>query len=195
MSIVKFLNINNGSIQAISTAILVIVTGIYVWLTWKNVRILQKSEEKRNRPRIIVHIQQREDWLNFVDLIIGNYGIDMAREVKFTLNEDLKLLNNNETLSNIGIIKNGIKNLVPQQIVKMPLLSLVGRIEKLRNKNIVITVTYKNSTLTKDFSEAFQIDFNSLVERQIGKPPIYDISENIKKIANSLDKIGRRKKI
>jgi len=183
---------NSTSIQALSTVALVIVTGIYVWLTWKNVSILQKSEEKRNRPRVIVHIQQRENWLNFVDLIIGNYGVDVAREVKFVLNEDLKLLNKDETLSNIGIIKNGIKNLVPQQIVKIPLLSLIGRIEELRNKNIVITVTYRDSTLTKNFSEAFQIDFNSLVERQIGKPPIYEVSENIKKIANSLDKIERK---
>lgn len=189
---IEFLNTNSGLIQAISTVILVIVTGIYVWLTGKNVKILQKSEEERNRPRVILYIQQREDWLNFVNLIIGNYGLDVAREVKFSLSEDLKLLKEDEKLSNIRIIKNGVKNLIPQQILKIPLLSLIGRVEELSNKNIKITAQYKDSNLMRNFSETFQIDFNSLIEHQIGKPPIYEISENIKKIANSLDKVERK---
>jgi len=189
---IEFLNTNSGLIQAISTVILVIITGIYVWLTGKNVKILQKSEEERNRPRVILYIQQREDWLNFVNLIIGNYGLDVAREVKFSLSEDLKLLREDEKLSNIRIIKNGVKNLIPQQILRIPLLSLIGRVEELSNKNIKITAQYKDSNLMRNFSETFQIDFNSLIEHQIGKPPIYEISENIKKIANSLDKVERK---
>ena len=189
---VDFLNTNSGAIQAISTVALVIITGLYVYFTWKSVRTMKKAEEERNRPRVILYIQQRENWLNFIDLIVGNYGLDIAREVKFTLNGDLKLLRENETLSNIGIIKNGIKSLVPKQILKTPLLSLIGRVDELNKKDIAITVNYKNSTLMREFSETFQIDFNSLIERQVGRLPIYGMFESVKKIATVLGGIGRK---
>lgn len=183
---------NTGVIQAISTIVLVVITGIYVWLTGKNVKILQKSEEERNRPRIILYIQQRKDCLNFVDLIIGNYGLDVAQNIKFTFNEDLNLWPKGKTLSDIGIIKNGIKSLVPGQTLVIPFLSLLKRVDELSKRNIVITVKYKDSMNIRDFLEDFPIDFNSLIEHQVGKPPVYEISESIKKIANSIEKLERK---
>lgn len=187
-SSLNFLNTNSSAIQAIATIVLVIITGVYVWFTRKTVQIMKKSEDERRRSHVILYIQQREDWLNFVDLIVGNYGIDVARDIEFTLNEDLQLLKEGEMLSNIGIIKNGIKNLVPQQILKIPLLSLVGRVEELQKKNIIVTITYKNSAEMKKFKEDFPLDFHSLVEHQIGEPPMYKISKNIESIAKVLDK-------
>jgi len=194
ISILNFLNKNSGAIQTISTVILVIITGIAMKLTEKTVKIMKESEEKRNRPRVILYLQQRENWLNFVDLFIGNYGLSIARDIRFSLNEDLRLLRHAETISNIGIIKHGIKYLVPKQVLKIPLLSLAGRINELNKKNIEISVTYRENAGTKTFSEKFQLDFKALIEHQIGKSPIYEVSENIKKIWESLGKINENLK-
>jgi hypothetical protein len=189
-----FLNTNSGAIQGIATITLVLVTAFYAWQTYKTVKAMKEVEEKRNRPRVILYIQQRKDWLNFIDLIIGNYGLDVAQNVQFAFNEDLELWSEGKTLSTIRIIKNGIKSLVPEQTLVIPFLSLLERVDELNKKNIVITVTYKDSVGIRDFSEKFPIDFNSLIEHQIGKPPIYEMSENIKKISAVLEKMERKTK-
>ena len=91
-------------------------------------------------------------------------------------------------------VRNGIKNLVPKQILIIPFLSLLSRVEELNKKNIVVTVKYKDSRGVKNFSEDFPVDFNSLIENQIGKPPIYEMSENIKKIFAVLERMERKMK-
>jgi len=189
---IEFLNTNSGAIQGVAMILLVLITAFYAWQTYRTVRTMKETEEKRNRPRVILYIQQRKDWLNFVDLIIGNYGSDVAQNIRFDFNEDLELWPKGKTLSTIGIIKNGIKSLVPEQTLVISFLSLLDRVDELSKKNIVITVTYKDGVNIRSFSEKFPIDFNSLIEHQIGRPPIYEISGNIKEISTVLKKMERK---
>lgn len=103
----NFLNPNSSAIQAVSTFVLVLITGYYAWQTKRNIDVVRELEEKRNRPRLSMFLQQRDDWLNWVNLIITNYGNDLARNIKFKINEDIKLWRNDRTLSQLDIIKNG----------------------------------------------------------------------------------------
>jgi hypothetical protein len=51
--ILDFLNSNSGAIQAVSTAILVIITFIYMWLTKNLLRFQKESEEYKLQQEII----------------------------------------------------------------------------------------------------------------------------------------------
>jgi len=190
--LLNFLNTNSGAIQALATVILVLVTFYYAWQVRHTVKIMRNSEEQRNRPRIVIFIEQRENWLNLVDLVISNYGNDLAREVKFSISEDISLIDKDKKLSQLGIIKNGIKDLPPQRTLKMPLVILTDRLEELRKIDLKITVSYTDSIKSKNFSETFSVDFNSLIEQQIGELPIYKLSRSIENIEKTLQKIERK---
>jgi len=175
-------------VQALASLVLIVITAYYAYQTKKTVEIMEHSEKERSRPKISIYIKQREDWLNFVELIITNHGQGYAKDVNFTLNEDLTLLQTDKKLSQLDIIKNGIKNFAPSQTLILPLLSLIGRVEELNKSKIIITVSYKDSSGAQIFSDKFFLDFNSLIETQIGSPAIYQIAEHLKNIVNVLKK-------
>jgi flagellar basal body-associated protein FliL len=94
--LIEWLNDNVGAVQATTTIILVAITAYYAWQTKRNVQLLEKTEEETRRPHIAVYITQREEWFNIIDLIIGNYGSGIARDILFKIDNDLELLNKNE---------------------------------------------------------------------------------------------------
>lgn len=191
METIDWLNSNNGFIQAITTLLLVLITAYYAWQTKRTVQLMSETKEENNRPRIAIFISQREDWLNFIELVVGNYGNGIAREISFKVDGDLTLFNDKEKLSEIEIIKNGLPTLVPQQIIKIPLLSLIGRVDDLKNKNITISLNYKDHSFKHIYSDKYPIAFNSLVECQLGTAPIYEIAKNIEGIKRSIEKISQ----
>ncbi|MDD5696735.1 MAG: hypothetical protein PHO90_02045 [Candidatus Pacebacteria bacterium] len=175
-------------VQAFASLILIAVTAYYAYQTKKTVETMKHSEKERNRPRISIYIKQREDWLNLVELIITNHGQGVANNVNFKLSEDLTLLQTNKKLSQLDIIKNGIKTFAPNHTLVLPLVSLIGRINELNNSKIIVTVDYQDNTNKENFSDNFFLDFNSLIETQLGSPAIYQIAESLKNIANCLKK-------
>lgn len=192
MTLSDLLNTNAGAVQGLSTGALVLITAYYAWQTKQTVDLMRKSEKERLRPRIVVFLEQREEWLNLVDLVIANQGQGLAKEIIFELRGDIKLISDNKKLSQLMIIKNGIKDFPSQKILKLPLVSLVGRLDELENKNLKIFVNYKDEGKIKNYSDTFALDFKSLIESQLGSPPIYKISKSIEKIANSIEKIDRK---
>lgn len=188
--IIIWLNDNTGAVQAIATVILVLVTTYYAIQAKRNVQVLEKTEEETRRPSVAVHIEQREDWLNFIDLVIGNYGNGIARNIVFKTENNLTLFRQEEKLKDISIIKNGLPTLVPQQIIRIPLLSLIGRIDDLKKEDIEICFEYKNHSLKRSYSDKFIISFNSLIDRQVGNPPMHEIAKNIEGIKKSIEKIA-----
>jgi hypothetical protein len=190
--LINWLNGNTSFIQAITTLLLVVITAYYAWQTKRTVQIMSKTEEENKRPKVIVFITQREDWLNLVDLVIGNYGNGIARSISFKINDDLTLITKEQSLSKVEIIKNGLSTLAPQQVIKFPLLSLVGRVEDLQKKSLIISVEYKDHSQKHVYTESYPISFNSLVEQQLGNPPIYDIVKNMEGINKGVNEISHK---
>jgi hypothetical protein len=192
MTLLNFLNTNAGAIQGLSTGILVAITAYYAYQTKQTVEVMKNSKKERQRPRIVVFLEQREDWLNFVDLVIANYGQGLAKEVTFKLKGDINLISGTKKLSELSIIKYGFKDLPPQKVKKLPLVSLVSQLNELEKKDLGITVNYQDMGGIDKYSDTFSLDFKSLIENQLGTPPIYKISEGVEKIAKSIEKINRK---
>ncbi len=190
-NLLDFLNQNNGAIQVVSTIVLVMITGFYAWQTRRTVETMNTVDERRNRPRVSVYIKQQEDWLNIVDLVIANYGNESARNLTFSLDGELSLMREDEKLSGLGMIKNGIKELSPQRERSTRLLTLIGRVEELEEKEIKIAVNYEDSGQRREFSDSFVLDFKSLTEHQLGRTPLFSIAENVQKMSMSLEAVTR----
>ena len=69
---IDFLNQNSGAITLIFTMVVALATVAYVVLTWSLVSETKKLREDQTEQKISAIIQPREEWLNFMDLIIQN---------------------------------------------------------------------------------------------------------------------------
>lgn len=188
--LITFLNENAGAIQALMAVLLVLITAYYAWQTRETVKTMQRAEEERSRPRMVVYLEPREEWLNFVEIVVANIGQGTARNVQFSFNQDLVLTvrgSREEKLSDIGFIKNGIPSFAPQRVIRRFFISLIGRVEELQKSNIVLTIKYSDEY--QWFKDSFQLDFCSLIDRQVGEPPVYKIATHIERMSKSLEKI------
>jgi len=189
IQILNFFEHYSSAIQAISTLFLVMVTVYYAIQTRNTVVAMKKSDELRNRPSVSLFIKQREEWVNFVDLIIINTGNNLAKKISFNLSNDLLLINNNY-LSQTSIFKNGISILPSNETIRMPLISLIGRIEELDNFETEITINYYDSN-NKKYEEEILINFKGLIDHSIDEPPLYKIANNLEKISRCIERIDR----
>ncbi len=189
MGIIEWLNANSGVIIAIATVVLVGITGIYVYLTW---RLLKAN----NTPEIAVSLRPHEISVNLVMLCIENIGTGSAHDVQFTTDPAV-IPCLDIPFEKIGFLKSGIAYFEPGRKIEQFLVSVIGKFEELKETQLKITVTYKDSTNYKR-ERTFVLDFEESVGfSQIGSPPLYEIAKTIKKIQEDLHHIttGSRKPI
>jgi hypothetical protein len=110
--IINCLNINAGSIQAITGILIFFVTFIYVIIN-----SFMHSEMKKNRirldsPEISLRIERQ--CTGFFNLIIENISNISVYNLKFTKYPDFRKLSGDK-VDYIGFIKNGINYFAPKQ--------------------------------------------------------------------------------
>jgi len=128
-----FLNQNSGAFDVIFSFIVAISTVVYAILTWRLVSETRKMREAQTEPKIFITIQPREEWINFIDMIIQNIGLGPAYDIQFKVEPDFKITKS-RSLSEIGFIKNGLKYLAPNQKIKFFLTNLAENFEEKKNK-------------------------------------------------------------
>ncbi len=191
--ITTYINENSVIIQGLFTLALIFITAYYAWQTKRTVNVMNNAEKERNRPRISVYLKQSDEWVNFVYLVISNHGNSIVKNIKFYLKDDFKLTLSNRNLSDVRQFKEGIKNLTPGRELVIPVFNLVNNFEEFKKANIKISIKYFD-TFEQQFNDEFVLDITSLVDHQLGEPPIYKIEKNIEKISKSIQKIENKLK-
>ncbi len=187
--VLEFLNQNSGSFAVIFSAIVAIATTVYAILTWKLTLETRRMREAQTEPRVSVTIQPREEWINFIDIVIQSIGLGPAYNVKFKVEPDFEYAKGN-FLSELGFIKNGLRYLAPNQKLQFFLTSMIENFEEKTKYSFEIKVTYKNS-LGKKYEDAYIIDFSQLIGlNQLGEPSLYKISKNIEKIQQDIHRLS-----
>jgi len=140
----------------ITTAISVIIAAILVFLTWKNVKASTKLVEMQSNPFVYIAPELPEQPRNFY-IVIKNTGGSVARDVKFVdvtgdfsiqtiVEADQSTSKPDKTqktpFKQLPIIKNGIKELAPGQIIRLVQLQR-GDVSNIKN-SVKITFEYKN---------------------------------------------------
>lgn len=181
----NFLNQNNGVLMLIFTGVVAFATIVYAILTWMLVSETKEMREVQTEPRVSVVFQPREEWINFIDLIVKNIGLGPAYDIKFNVKPDFEY-RKGRSLSEINFIKNGVKYLNPNQKIQFFLTNLVEGFDKKVKIPFTIEVSYKNK-FGKKYSENFVIDFSELLGLgQLGEPPLHKIAKNIEDIQKDI---------
>ena len=189
MGVIDWLNANDGAIIGIVTAVLVVITGYYAYLT----RRLLKANDT---PEIAISLRPHERSVNLVMLCIENVGTGAAHDVRFITNpSSIPILD--IPFENIGFLKSGIGYFEPGRKIEQFLVSVINKFDELKQTQLKITVAYKDSA-NRTHEQIFSLDFSEGVGfSQIGSPPLYEIAEATKKIQEDLHRItiGSRKPI
>ena len=186
-SVNNFLNANDGTITAIATVVLAIITFWYARLT----RGILKAS---NKPEILVSLVPHEIYTNTIYLCIQNIGTGSATDIKLTSDSSFTPhLPSNRPLEKFGIFKQGIDYLGPGNKVQI-FLFWTDDLPKLSTQSLTITVNYKDCK-PKNGKE-FLLDFT--IWEGVGQQftqlePIAEIEKVLKgDIAEALKGIERK---
>ena len=182
MEIINWLNSNEGAVIGIATVVLMGITGYYAYLT----RCLLKANDT---PEIAVSLRPHEISVNLVMLCIENIGTGAAHDVKFIIDPP-SVPSLDIPFEKIGFLKSGIRYFEHGRRIEQFLVSVIGKFDELKQTQLEITVTYKDSTNRK-YERAFLLDFAEGVGfSQIGSPPLYEIAKTTKEIQKDLHDIA-----
>ena len=189
MGIIAWLNANSGVIIAIAAVVLVGIIGYYTYLTW---RLLKAN----NTPEIAISLRPHEAHIHCVMLCIENIGTGVARNVQFQTDLSFKP-DGERALEDVSFLSNGIDYLGPGQKKEHFLVSVIGKLNELKNTPLEIGVTYTDS-VKMSYQCVFHLDFGENEGyARVGKPPLFEIAEATKKLQADVNSIviGSRKPV
>ena len=163
--VIDWLNANNGAIIGIATVVLVGITGYYAYLTR---RLLKASDT----PEIAITLRPHEGYIHCVMLCIENIGTGAARNIQFQTDLSFKP-DGERALEDVSFLKNGIDYFGPGQKREHFLVSVIGKLNDLKETPIEIGVTYTDS-MKRTYQRAFHLNFgeNDGYAR-VGKPSAF----------------------
>ena len=184
-SIIIFFDSHSGFSTFISSLLVAIVTGVYVVLSW---RLLQESKKMRilqNQPRVSITFEPEGHQINLIDLVIKNTGLGPASDLRFRLQSDSEMIEG-MPLSEVGLIKNGLSYLGPQQEFRFLLAILYAATKEQMEQPVIITVQY-NDTFNTQYSNTFTIDFSVLIGMPgLPKTAIYELVDATKDVKREI---------
>ncbi|MEO8380802.1 MAG: hypothetical protein ABI779_14150 [Acidobacteriota bacterium] len=186
----EWLNANSGGINALLTSILTVATLSYVVLTARLVRENIAIRELTSRPVLSITPALSDVGLNFVNLLLENWGNGPALHVKFEVTQPV-VRHGITDLSKVGFFGRGLAYLGPHQRFELFLASSIGNLDELKKVPIEIDVNYQDEA-GRRYSQKFKIDFAELEGiTRIGEPPLQAAAKSLKKIEQSLDGLAR----
>ena len=184
----SFMNTNSGSIIAILTFVLAVITGMYAFLTWKMVKETKKMREIQSEPQISVFYKSKDEYINLIDIVIKNIGQGPAYKLTFKTNPDFEY-SEGKKISELNIFKNGLKYLAPNQELVFFLNSLIEISSKKLCSSFDVTVNYEDES-GKKYERNYNIDLSEIFGlRHVGGPPLKKIADQIEKIVDEIKKL------
>ena len=184
--LIDWLNDNSGAVTAILTSLLVLVTCVYVYLTYRLLLESKATREMAMRPVVIVTAEIREMYMNIIHLRVRNIGGGAARKIRLRTNRKFRT-GNDKSLDDLGLFKRGIPLLGPGQKIETFLANMTGQ-EVGKEEPLEVTAEYENAVGGKT-EETFVIDLAALENlRQAGETPLEAIAKSIKKIQENIQK-------
>ncbi|WP_157909869.1 hypothetical protein [Capnocytophaga cynodegmi] len=182
----KFLNLENS----ISLSLL-IVTAIYVIITYLQLRESRKVRLQKETPNIIPYLKSSEDHTTLI-LHIKNFGEGVAKNVKVRFLQDYNRFDKSDyTLSKTGIAENGMSYFVPNYSFTFHIGQLKNIYNKSINEKIKVEISYE-SLDDRKFKKLFELPFNQVFGQTYSSPPdtyIGQIAYYLKEINSILKKI------
>ena len=183
-------------VMEILTAILVVVTGIYAYLTHKmsnmserSVQMMKEQTEAMSRPYLVIQPFVRPH-TPFLYLKIYNSGKTPALKVKLELDKDFYQFDESDkNLKEASIFSSTFDSFAPNQELFFALGQgwvIFGDSKNALPEQFVVTATY--SYMDKEVVEKSHIDLRSFAQSEGEKNPIVEELEKIRKAQEKMAK-------
>jgi hypothetical protein len=184
------------ALASISTFALLIVTGVYAYLTHKIAQATEENSWQVNRAIVSARLNVSQRAL--LGLVFENLGKTPATDLKIKLNHPVfQMINDKKDISEVPMIKNGLENFPPNFPVEIYLGTTFEWLNKEANRErfpttFKITITYK--TFGRILEETVIIEVINQLD-SMGAPP--DSADNFfrtfpDKHIRSLDKLSSK---
>lgn len=158
----------------------------------KSASITHKSlvqQEKNEEPKLVAYVEQSKNSLSVISLVIRNEGVRSARNIKFKVVGDRIKTLLDRTISEIGLVKNGVSLLAGSKEINQPLGVMLGEtFKEYKESRSRIAVSYETEP-GKRINDIFDLDFKGLVDVKVGKSEIESISKPLEDIQDELHTI------
>jgi len=189
MSLITMLDAYDSVFTLVFSGIVSLSTIVYALLTWKLVSETRRMRKVQTEPNISVFIKPREEWIGFVDLIIQNIGLGPAYNIKFDIKPSFESIGE-DSISEIGFIKNGLNYLGPNRKIQFFLTSMTENYEDKIEKSFDINIAYDNA-MGNECKSVSRIDFSELKGlHQLGKPPLYQLVKAVEEIKSDIHRMS-----
>ena len=183
---IDWLNSNSGAVTAILTLLVVLVTGVYVYLTYRLLLESKATREMAMRPVVIVTAEIHEMYMNIIHLRVRNIGGGAARRICLRTNRKF-MIGKDQSLDDLGLFKRAIPLLGPGQKIETFLKDMADQ-EVGKEEPLEVTAKYE-AAVGGETEETFVIDLAALENlRQVGETPLTAIAKSIKKIQENIQK-------
>lgn len=186
-NILDFLNANSGSFSVLFAFLVAFATIVYAILTAKLVSETIKLRKAQTEPNVCAYVQIMSGWYPFNAFVIENIGMGPAKEIKLSVKRDFEI--DNEKVSELSVIKNGINYLAPNQKI-IPFSFFMKRDEPAHSP-LELVITFKSS-----LDESYKNEFQIFMDRNLGitelqKSDYGKMEYEIKELKNSLHLLAR----
>lgn len=165
---IVFLDSHSGAIVAVSTIILMVITGFYAYFTW----LLVQGMHKARAPFVVINFEFPDGQLRFV---VSNLGQMPARNVRFVVAQDLPWVSvfKGQGIRSMPVINSGISNLSPGKSLKY----YAGSIHSVpKGSNVLdMEITYEDEMgkayyrkEIMDFAQYYDVMFESFEKSNTG---------------------------
>ena len=185
---IDWLNSNSGAVNAVLAAILVVITGVYAYLTRRQVLESKELREMTIRPALVVTAEIDETHINLINFRVENIGGGAARNIRLRTSREF-MRGNNRSLNELGLFKRGIPLLSPGRNIET---FLGSAFKLLQQEPLEVTAEYEDATGRK-IEETFLVDFAAFENlSRVGEAPLHTIAKSIEKLQKSIGNLSRR---
>ena len=183
---IDWLNSNSGAMNAILAAILVVITGVYAYLTRRQVLESKELREMTIRPALVVTAEIHEIHINLINFRVENIGGGAARNIRLRTSREF-MIGNDRSLNELGLFKRGIPLLGPGRSIET---FLGSALELLQQEPLEVTAKYEDATGRK-IEETFLVDFAAFENlSRVGEAPLHTIAKSIEKLQKSIGNLS-----
>jgi hypothetical protein len=138
-------------LTGVGTDVTVVVADVAAVIGYRAVREARRLREDQARPFVAVTLEPSGASRHFLDLVVRNHGMTMARDVQFSVDNDLRstIDNTGYPIANVKFLRDGIATLVPGAEYRVLFDSMPARHEANRGSanmpdSYIVKVQYKN---------------------------------------------------
>lgn len=196
---IDFLNSNAGALQVLFAFVVAVATVFYALLTRSLVHETKRMRRAQTDAKVVVGLEPRQDWLNWIEIYVRNEGVGPATDVSFSVvledppagDQSLAAI-----VRSFGFVQKGLSYMSPRQEMRSFFTSLNEDYELKMSTvfNVDVSWTNPSGDVTRD---RYVLDLSIFRGRsQLGEPDMHSMAKSLEKlqkdfhrVANGNDKI------